>query len=181
MSVILKILHINQEVEETNKMARWRNIKHNKVNTKQEESKEQKKETFEDSCAPLPNRIKAFIVDMFMIMMPIMYITTYLIMDGKDDFQGSEEARWITMLVYGFIIILFWKIKGQTPGFKAYELKLVDVKTKENISLFKGLFRYFVFLLSAVSVILAFLPFFRKDKKSVQDIVCKTLVIPHKS
>ncbi len=129
------------------------------------------------TSADIGYRIKAFIVDMFMIMMPIMYITTYLIMNGKDDFQSSSEARWTTALIFGLIIILFWTIKGQTPGYKAYCIKLIDNDTKKNITLFKAIFRYLIFLVSATTIILAFLPFFRKDKKTIQDLLSKSTVI----
>ena len=154
---------------------RWRDIKQNNISKESSSLKEEQKDSF--ASAPIPNRIKAFVVDMFMIMMPIMYITTYLIMDGKDDFQGSDEARWITALVFGLIIILFWIVKGQTPGFKAYSIKLIDDNTKQKISLLKAIIRYIIFLISATTILLAFLPFFRKDKKTIQDILTKTTVI----
>ncbi|MFY4820730.1 RDD family protein, partial [Aliarcobacter butzleri] len=115
-------------------MAKWRDVKHKK-NSSLENT------TTEDSliiCASIPSRIKAFIVDMFMIMMPLAYLTTYIFMDGKDDFQGSQEARWTLSLTYGLIIIIFWIAKGQTPGLKAYSLKLLNEKTKEKISLPKA-------------------------------------------
>ena len=153
-------------------MSRWRKVKH-KNNT--EASKEEV--NFIEACASIPSRIKAFIVDMFMIMMPLAYLTTYVFMDGKEDFQGSDEARWALSLIYGAIIIVFWVLKGQTPGQKAYDLKVVDAKTKENISLPKAILRYFIFIISAVTIALAFLPFFRKDKKTFQDLVANTLVI----
>lgn len=154
-------------------MSRWRDVKQGNV-------KEESTNVEENDCltsAPIANRIKAFIVDMFMIMMPIMYVTTYLIMDGKDDFQGSEEARWLTALAFGIIIILFWIIKGQTPGYKAYSIKLLDNDTKNKISLPKAILRYLIFIFSATTILLAFLPFFRKDKKTIQDILTKTTVI----
>lgn len=153
---------------------RWRDIKQKNI-SKESTSNEEVNDSL--PSASIVKRIKAFVVDMFMIMMPIMYITTYLIMDGKDDFQGSDEARWITALVFGLIIILFWAIKGQTPGFKAYNIKLVDNDTKKHISFFKAAIRYIVFLVSATTILLSFLPFFRKDKKTIQDILTKTTVI----
>ncbi len=158
-------------------MSRWRNIK------KKHQKEKNNFEKIEDDSlisAPLGLRIKAFIVDMFMIMMPIMYITTYLIMEGKDDFQGSDEARWITSIVFGLIIVIFWIAKGQTPGYKAYSIKLLDNKTKEKVSLLKAVLRYFLFLISATTIILAFLPFFRQDKKTIQDLLTKTTVIKTK-
>ncbi len=156
--------------------SRWRDIKQGNIKEELSSNKDEVKDN-PFASAPIGHRIKAFIVDMFMIMMPIMYITTYLIMDGKDDFQGSDEARWVTALVYGLIIVLFWIAKGQTPGFKAYSLKLIDDNTRNKISLPKAIIRYLVFLVSATTIILAFLPFFRKDKKTLQDLLTKSTVI----
>ena len=154
-------------------MSRWRDVKNGNV-----ENKTNQEESIDSvTSAPIPQRIKAFVVDMFMIMMPIMYVTTYLIMNGKDDFQGSEEARWITAFVYGLIIILFWIVKGQTPGLKAYSLILLDSKTQNKISLPKAIIRYIIFLFSATTILLTFIPFFRKDKKTIQDILTNTIVI----
>lgn len=154
-------------------MSRWRDIK--QANPKENINKNDIQND-DLISAPIGHRIKAFIVDMFMIMMPIMYVTTYLIMKGKDDFQGSDEARWITAFVFGLIIILFWIIKGQTPGYKAYSITLLDNKTRAKISLPKAILRYFIFLISATTILLGFLPFFRKDKKTIQDLLTKTTV-----
>ena len=125
----------------------------------------------------LIERSKAFIVDMFMIMMPIMYITTYIFMDGKNDFQSNEIARWATAFAFGSILCAFWKISGQSPGLKAYDLKLIDASTGQNISWLKSGLRYLIFMFSAVSIIGLFLPFFRKDKRPIQDIAVNTKVI----
>lgn len=156
-------------------MSRWRDIKQGKSEIPKNETKE---ETLDNqSCTSIPPRIKAFIVDMFMIMMPLAYLTTYVFMNGKDDFQGSQEARWGISLIYGLIIIIFWVAKGQTPGLKVYGLKLIDAKTRNKISLPKAILRYLLFLFSAMSIALAFLPFFRKDKKTFQDLVTNSLVV----
>jgi uncharacterized RDD family membrane protein YckC len=157
-------------------MARWRDVKKGKITPKpQKKGKELNSEIF--SCASPLRRIKAFITDMFMIMMPIMYITTYIIMNGKDDFQASNIAHWITTAIYGAIIISFWVFKGQTPGFKAYDIILVDDKTKQKLGWLKATLRYIAFLISAVSIVGVLLPFFRKDKKTFQDLLMQTSVI----
>ena len=124
--------------------------------------------------ASIGDRIKAFITDMFMIMMPIAYLTTYVIMDGKDDFQGSSLARWGISIIFGIIVILFWYIKGQTPGYKAYSIALVDSKTDQKPSFVKIFFRYIAFLISATSIVGILLPFFRKDKLTLQDLLTNT-------
>jgi uncharacterized RDD family membrane protein YckC len=158
-------------------MARWRDVKKGKITTQDKKQAKQEEIINEDACAPILDRVKAFITDMFMIMMPIMYITTYIIMDGKDDFQGNDMAHWVTMFIYGAITVAFWKLKGQTPGFKAYELKLVSSKTKKIPDLVIVIFRYIMFLVSAITIVGALLPFFRQDKKTLQDVVTGTSVI----
>ncbi|MEA3499374.1 MAG: RDD family protein [Campylobacterota bacterium] len=157
-------------------MARWRDTKKGKIKSKVEETKVEKDDTYLICASPL-YRIKAFITDMFMIMMPIMYITTYLIMDGAESFKGSEDARWITMIIYGIITVIFWVKKGQTPGFKAYDLRLVDDNTKKTVSFGIAVARYFMFIISAVTIVGAILPFFRKDKKTLQDVIMQTSVV----
>jgi len=114
---------------------------------------------------------------MFMIMMPIMYVTTYIILDGKDSFQGSEMARWITMSIYGLIVVILWVKKGQTPGFKAYDIILVSDKDKKTLGFISATLRYLMFIISAISILGIILPFFRKDKKTLQDLVMNTSVI----
>ncbi len=152
-------------------MARWRDAKKNKLPTSTASTPE-----FSEN-APILKRLKGFIIDMFLIMMPIMYITTYLIMDGKDDFQNSDMARWITSFVYGAIIVAFWKIKGQTPGLKAYDLIILDKQSKKTLSLTKSILRYVTFIISAMSIVGWFVPFFRKDKATLQDMVAGSIVV----
>ena len=162
-------------------MARWRDTKKGNVNTKPKKNKEKKvqdeNQTSHIICTGPLDRIKAFITDMFMIMMPIMYITTYIIMDGKDSFQSSETARWLTMLIYGIITVLFWVKKAQTPGLKAYDLHLIDDNTNKPLSYVVAIARYLMFIISAVSIVGALLPFFRKDKKTLQDVIMQTSVV----
>ncbi len=158
-------------------MARWRDVKKGKV-TPQVTKNKQQGPTLQGLCVSPLTRVKAFITDMFMIMMPIMYITTYIIMDGKDDFQASDMAHWVTMAIYGAIIVSFWVFKGQTPGFKAYSIILLDDKTGEKLGWLKATLRYGAFIISAVSILGFLLPFFRDDKKTFQDLLMQTSVVP---
>ena len=157
-------------------MARWRDIKKGKIVEKKKEIKVSKNDTYLINASPL-FRIKAFITDMFMIMMPIMYITTYIIMDGADSFKDNDMAHWLTMLVYGIITVLFWIRTGQTPGFKAYDLRLIDDNTKKPLSLGLAIARYSLFIISVVTLVGVILPFFRKDKKTLQDLLMQTSVV----
>jgi len=157
-------------------MARWRDIKKGKTSNNTDATDKEIAQIENQSASPL-FRLKAFITDMFMIMMPIMYVTTYIILDGKDSFQGNEFAHWITMAVYGAITIIFWVLKGQTPGFKAYDLILIDDKTKKTLGVVSATLRYIMFIISAISILGVLLPFFRKDNKTFQDLVMNTSVI----
>jgi uncharacterized RDD family membrane protein YckC len=162
-------------------MARWRKIKNKTVQTEQTGDNKgnfKNNQTIDYTVfANFLSRVKAFITDMFMIMMPIAYIMTYLIMDGKDDFQGSQAARWAISVLYGMIVVYLWHKNGQTPGKKAYEIKVVDAKTLKAPSWSKSLLRYIMFLFSATSIIGLLFPLFRKDKKALHDILSGTCVI----
>lgn len=127
--------------------------------------------------ATYPLKIKAFITDMFMIYAPILYILAYLVMDGKDAFQSSQLAPLVAVTLYGVIYALFLSKNGQTPGKKAYDLKVVDAKTLQHISFFRALCRFILFLFSASTLIGVLLPLYRKDKKGLHDIVCSTVEI----
>jgi len=123
------------------------------------------------------NKIKAFITDMFMIYAPILYIITYIVMGGKEEFQESQLAPFFGVLLYGLIYALLLSKFGQTPGKKAYEMIVVDEKSHEKISFFRALFRFFIFLLGATFVVGLFVGFYRKDNKSLHDIICNTVEI----
>ena len=158
-------------------MARWRNIKNKKQSNNTNTTKESKTKEDNIQYAPIITKIKAFITDMFMIMMPLSYFTTYFILDGKNDFQSNDLARWGVSIAFGIVSIIFWNKTGQTPGYKAYEIKLVDSLTLKNISYIQGVNRYIVFLVSYTLLIGFFVPFFRKDRKSLHDIVSGSCVI----
>ena len=149
---------------------RWRDIKKGK-------KPEAKKDKDTIPYAPIPSKIKAFLTDMFMIMMPLAYIVTYVIMNGKEDMQSSLIARNSLWIVYGIIMILFWSIKGQTPGYKAYNLKVIDAKTKQKPSFLKSLLRYISFVLSSTIIVGELMAFFRDDKKTLHDILSGTCVV----
>ena len=130
--------------------------------------------------ASIPDRIKAFITDMFMIYVPILYILTYVILDGKDDFQASNWAPFIAVSLYGIISSFLLYKFGQTPGNKAYTMKVVDTTTHENITFMQALLRFIGFLIGATFLVGFIVPFYRKDRRSLHDIIAKTVVIVSK-
>lgn len=127
------------------------------------------------------DKIKALITDMFMIYAPILYIITYVVMGSKEAFQDSQLAPLMGVTLYGLVYAFLISKFGQTPGKKAYQIKVVDAKTFENISFFRGFFRFVAFLFSATIVFGLFLPLYRKhfkkDTKALHDIICGTAEI----
>ena len=127
-----------------------------------------------------PDRIKALITDMFMIYAPILYFITYIVMNGKDDFQSSQWAPFLAVSLYATIYAILIAKFGQTPGKKAYRIKVVDDTTFENIGLFRAFCRFVAFLFSATILFGLLTPFFRKDRKALHDIICSTVQIYEK-
>ncbi|WP_324172108.1 RDD family protein [Sulfurimonas sp.] len=147
---------------------RFRNIK-NKQNTDKVKPKY--------IHASVVNRIKAFITDMFMIYMPVMFIVTYVIVSGKDALQASEFAPLLGTLTYGVIYSIFLSKLGQTPGKKAYNLKVVNAKTGEYIGFFRAMLRFVAFLFTATTILGLFVSFYTKDRRALHDLVSGTLVV----
>lgn len=128
--------------------------------------------------ASIGTKTKAFITDLFMLLMPIMYAVVYLMMDGREGFSKHMMEGWLAILIPNFIIVFlfFWRT-GQTPGCKAYNIKLIDNKTgKQPHPLAIGL-RYYFELLSILSLVGLFMAFFRKDKRTLHDLLSGTLLV----
>jgi len=150
---------------------RFRDIK------KRKKQQHNSKETIKVHYASYPDRIKALITDMFMIYAPILYLITYVILGGKDEFQSSQLAPLFGVTLYGVIYAFLIAKFGQTPGKKAYEIKVVDDKTYENIGFFRAFIRFIAFLFSATILLGLLTPFYRKDKKALHDMIASTVEI----
>jgi uncharacterized RDD family membrane protein YckC len=160
-------------------MAKWRDVKQNKV---QKNSKKEKLLIEEiNPCATLPSRLKAFLTDSFLITTPIVYIVIYLIMGSGDGFAQNRVVGWALIVgVHCAIILLFWYIKGQTPGLKAYSLKLTRTQDDKRVTFNQTVIRYYATLFAIMSFFLLFIPFFNKQKKTFQDLVSNTIIIDDK-
>jgi uncharacterized RDD family membrane protein YckC len=142
----------------------------------------QKSEKIQNQKNNLPyarnvDKIKAFITDMFMIYIPILYLLTYVVLNGKDEFQSSTIGPLTGVVLYGLISSVLIAKFGQTPGNKAYTMKVVDAKTQELISFPRALLRYISFIFSATFVLGLFVGVYRKDNASLHDLIAKTVVL----
>lgn len=158
-------------------MARWRDTKQNR--NKDKEPASIKEESIQIESSSISSRLRAFLTDTFLITTPIFYVVIYFIMGSGEAFSEDRIKGWsIILIIHLLIIVFFWFVKSQTPGLKAYQLKVVDAISKNKISLIQSLIRYIATLFAVVSFFLIFLPFVRKDKKTFQDLISNTLIVP---
>ncbi len=126
-------------------------------------------------------KIKAFLTDSFMLVMPIMYVVFYLIMGGREGFAEHKAMGWIYILIPLVIVQTIFMFKtGQTPGYRAYKITLIDDTTGEKPSLFIILFRNLSAILSLFTFFGWIMMFFRKDKKTLHDLLSGTAIIMKK-
>jgi len=151
---------------------RWRDVKHGKV--KQQKTKEKKVAL---NYATVFDKFKAFTTDTFMITMPILYITIYLVFGSREGFRENMANGWLILLVVHFSIIMaFWLKSGQTPGYKAYNLRVVDLNNQKPKAI-ELVLRYLYFLILFMSVFGLLVSFFREDRRGLHDLLSGTVVV----
>lgn len=157
-------------------MSKWRDVKHNRAQKKEPILKSQKSD-----LASLGSRFKAFLTDTFLITTPIFYIVIYFIMGSGDDFAQNRVLGWSIILIIHFIIILvLWLKSGQTPGMKVYSIKLVDNTSGQRVGLFQVIIRYITTAFALIFFFLLFIPYFNKERKTIQDMVSNSAIINEK-
>ena len=157
---------------------RFREIKQGKV---QEQTPKVKSLSEQNDYASVGLKIKAFLTDAFMLLMPIMYVVFYLVMDGREDFAEHKLLGWFSILLPLIIVqTLFMYKTGQTPGYRAYHITLIDEQTKKKPSLFIIVFRNLAAILSLFTFLGWALMFFRKDNKTLHDLLSATAVVNKK-
>ena len=95
---------------------RWRKLKQKKLHKITDTA-------LNFAYARYTDKIKGFITDLFMIYTPILYIITYLILNGKEAFQASASAQFAGVLLYGIIYAVFLAKKGADSGKKSVRFK----------------------------------------------------------
>jgi len=153
---------------------RFRDIKQGKI--KESKPAKEKKES-KYSFAKKRDIIKAFLTDSFMLLMPIMYIVFYLVFSGREGFAEHRMLGWIYILLpLAIVEIIFLFKAGQTPGMKAYNLKLIFLPTGQKPPLATIILRQilskFTFLFFGWIVWL-----FRKDGRNLHDLIVGTALV----
>ncbi len=149
-------------------MARWRDVKHGRIQKPQTSSSKP-----EVTYATIGARLKAFLTDTFMITMPIMYVVIYLVMGSREGFREHMGEGWLYIIAPHFLIVtLLWTIKGQTPGMKAYGIKVTKwLDPEKKINFIQATIRYFAMPVSIFSIVGVLVAFFRKDRATFHDLI----------
>ncbi|WP_456322279.1 RDD family protein [Hydrogenimonas sp.] len=165
-------------------MGRWRDVKQGKtekIDTRKSRRKSDAKEEpllADALCAPVTLRLKAFIVDTFMITMPLLYIVIYLVMGSREGFKEHMAQGWMIILaLHMVVVLLFWYLKAQTPGMKAYDLHLVDPQTGKKPGFVKLLLRYVMLQTAILSIIGLFVPWLLKSRAGLHDLVSGSCIV----
>ncbi len=159
-------------------MAKWRDVKQNRGKEEKTNSNTVLQNSSKYMSSKLSSRFKAFLTDTFLITTPILYIVIYLVMGSGQEFAENRTLGWGIIFAIHFIIIaIFWLKNGQTPGLKAYDLKLVDNKSLARISVLQVIIRYAATLASVISIFFMFTPYINKERKTFQDILSNTKII----
>jgi uncharacterized RDD family membrane protein YckC len=150
-------------------------------------------------------RLIASVVDTFILAFPI-GVFIYFVSDGQwFDFSSYEQSmqlalagnpdalslqtdtsmQWELLFELSVLVIttLFWKkFKGTTPGKRFVGIKIVDAKTLQDISNIQAITRSIGYIASSLVLGIGFLMIaFRKDKRSLHDLLADTLVIYDKN
>jgi uncharacterized RDD family membrane protein YckC len=56
-------------------------------------------------------------------------------------------------------------------------MKVVDIKTGQNLSFFRAFYRFIAFLFSATILLGLFVPFYRKDNRALHDLIAGSVVV----
>jgi len=153
---------------------RFRDVKQGRVS--QPPEKQHKRNKNKHYRATLRNRIKAATTDGFMLVMPLMYIVFYAVFGGREGFAEHMLLGWIYILlplVIVQIVFMSRSKQGQTPGMRAYDLALVDIKTNQKPDTGLIIYRQMLSLFSLVSFGWMTM-FFRKDRRTLHDLLAGT-------
>lgn len=162
---------------------RWRTLKKQKQH--QTPTPKSKKIVY----APFWPRILGFATDIFMIGLPIALLTMMIFgydqmhtASGLDVIVNDPKAHTnppnpiASIIQITFFLITFvwlWHRDGQTPGKKLARIRVVDAKTFENAPYWKLILRFLLYPFGAIT----FISLFRKDKRSLHDLISGTAVI----
>lgn len=122
-------------------------------------------------------RVAALMVDTFMILFPITFVLIFVFGYTELKVEKPVLAGVAQMALYGAVVIRLWVKKGYTPGKKVMRLIVLDTTSGKTMHLAQACWRFCAVFVSIVSVVGLLLPVFRKDKKTLHDIISNSRVV----
>jgi uncharacterized RDD family membrane protein YckC len=156
---------------------RFREVKQGKAGSPPKKNRKAKETPPSTIDASLGDRFKAIITDSFMLLMPIMYLVFYLVFGGREGFAAHKLLGWLYILIpYILITTLFLVKSGQTPGMRAYRIRVVEHRNGSappaGAILLRQILAVWDFLLFTW-----ILQFFRKDHRTLHEILSGTALV----
>jgi uncharacterized RDD family membrane protein YckC len=165
---------------------RWRTLK-----TKKQHQPQPSK--IKIHYAPFWPRALGFLTDIFMIGLPISLLMMMFFgydqihtASGLDVIVNDPKAHTnppnpiasiLQITLFLTTYVWFWHHSGQTPGKKLAHIRVVDAQTLENASYWRLTLRFIGYFISLITLIGFFVGLFRKDKRSLHDLLSGTAVI----
>lgn len=126
--------------------------------------------------APRIERAKAFLIDIFLLYVPVLYVC-YFVLGSKEAFLGNQAVIFVCSAFFGVVQALFLSTKAQSPGLKAYDLYLIDIKKGRKLSFLRVILRYIVFLIGASLLFGLLMSFLRKDGLALHDLLSQSCIV----
>lgn len=157
---------------------RWRTIKRKSLHSSASHSATPKSLSAPKVPFFLWERVVAFITDMFMINMPILYLAYFVLGSSRQAFLDNQIVIFACVVGFGLILSLFISRSGQTPGYRYVGLKLIAEDSNDGkVPFVVAFLRYVLWIVSMATLIGVCIAYFRKDRKTFYDLVCHTNVI----
>ncbi|AJC85405.1 RDD family protein [Campylobacter peloridis] len=121
-------------------------------------------------------RFKAFLIDIFLLYVPILYLF-YFTLGSKEAFLNNQFIIFLCPLFFGLLQTLFLAKKAQSPGLKAYDLYLIDIKNGQKLNFIRIFLRYIIFIISFGLLIGFLVSFIRKDTLTLHDILSQSAIV----
>lgn len=121
-------------------------------------------------------RAKAFLIDIFLLYVPVLYVC-YFVLGSKEAFLGNQAVIFACSAFFGVVQALFLSTKAQSPGLKAYDLYLIDIKKGRKLSFLRVILRYIVFLIGASLLFGLLMSFLRKDGLALHDLLSQSCIV----
>lgn len=129
------------------------------------------------AIAPRLMRAKAFLIDIFLLYVPIVYVS-YFLLGSKEAFKDNQVVIFLCWALFGIIQGIFLRVKAQSPGLKAYDLYLIDKNTGRKLSFLRIILRYIIFLIGCAFFFIGlFISFMRKDTLTLHDLLSQSYIV----